>query len=876
MTIKKIITAAVLAVALAAALVLSVSAASKYPAAAVSISGSFKDGGTLTATVTGADGAPGSFAYAWYADGKKIGSGRTLAVKSDYVGKVVKVTAKNTAAGINVYAYDASTFKSSLPVVFIETNSGKAIMSKEVYIGAKMKVVLNSAYKNNTNTYTKGFADIEIRGRGNSTWGQKKAPYKLKLGEKSDMFGMGKSKHWVLLANYFDRSNLRNVLSTDYSASLGLIPCESVFVDLVLNGEYVGLYQFGENVRVEDGRVEIFDWEDFASDAADAIAKAEGLSKAAKSALEDGMTADLSWITTKKYKNYDVSKYVDLSDIDFSGGWLIENDDYYDEFSKFMTKNNVKLMIKSPEFAATNEKLMNEIKSYFQSMENAIYSTTGYNSEGKRWSDYMDVDSFLAFWCVNQAFKNVELLYKSCYMYKDIGGPLTFGPIWDMDWSSGNHINLGGSSGTYNEWKNSESQDREYWYRALYSDPYFITILEDYWWAHRAELDTMLGRVSTLAKTISVSAERDAKRWGYGLTADSEVKRLDEWLRNRAEWMDAQLALREPGIMGKYPKSTDAVSISLSAVMNITNDVPLAAAAPADYAVRGANSIAATVSYKSSAAKVEVYVNGALVKSAATGSKAGRIDIALDKSALVPGSKGRNVIEALAYDKSGKYLGESYIILRVYDASDAAVTLLPGDAGGSAVTGYTAKGATITLPDAPWQSAALTFTGWSDGKKTYAAGDKVKVNGDVSFTAQWKKVPPLAKLSGKPFGTDAWGGSDSTFEKAWDGKIKTFFDPEGVGSKYYTAVDLGAKYTLTKVRIMPRDGFPDRFLGATIYGSNDKKAWTPIWTSSKGLDTPVWQEIIIKGAAAYRYYKYGNDTMHGDVAEIELYGYRAD
>lgn len=430
---------------------------------------------------------------------------------------------------------EAYFYYSNIPSISIDCDTEYYDIAKENYSKAKITIYSTDGY-----TETSYNGDTEIKLRGNSTAYQAKRPFRLKLDKKADLFGMGESKHWVLLANAFDRSNLRNKLSYDFSGALGMLYCESILVNVIFNGAYYGLYELSENIRVDSGRVDIFDWEETAEDVAAAIAEKEGLSKDEADQLETKMVANLSWVTSGKFGAYTIADYYDISDFDISGGYLIEDDAYYDEISKFTTNNEMKLMLKSPENLASNSDMMNWLKDYIQDMEDAIYSPNRYNSDGKTYSDYMDTESFVDFWMVNQVFKNVELLFKSCYMYKDVGEKLYFGPIWDMDWSSGNHVNLGGDGGKYNTWWHSESQDREYWYRALYNDPNFILMLWERWQNIGDELDEMMASLDKLSVEIKASADLDNSRWWYDRSYDDEINMLKHWLENRRKWMNEQ------------------------------------------------------------------------------------------------------------------------------------------------------------------------------------------------------------------------------------------------------------------------------------------------------------------------------------------------
>ncbi|MBO6052617.1 MAG: CotH kinase family protein, partial [Clostridia bacterium] len=157
-------------------------------------------------------------------------------------------------------------------------------------------------------------------------------------------------------------------------------------------------------------------------------------------------------------------------------------------------------------------------------------------------SEYMDVDSFIDFWIVNTLYKNVELLFKSCYLYKPVGGKLTWGPVWDMDWTSANHVNLDSTSSKYDSWKQGQSQDREYWYKALYNDPWFVLQCMERWNSVGDKVDRMFENYDALAAEIQDAAESDNRLWGYDWKYSKEISTLREWLVNRRGWMDEKMA----------------------------------------------------------------------------------------------------------------------------------------------------------------------------------------------------------------------------------------------------------------------------------------------------------------------------------------------
>ena len=141
-------------------------------------------------------------------------------------------------------------------------------------------------------------------------------------------------------------------------------------------------------------------------------------------------------------------------------------------------------------------------------------------------------------------------------------------------------------------------------------------------------------------------------------------------------------------------------------------------------------------------------------------------------------------------------------------------------------------------------------------------------------------------IKGELIGNETgWGGSETAGRAAaFDGDTATFFDPLGVGDGY-TGMDCGKPYVLTKIVICPRTEWTSRYYGATIQGSNsleEDAEWTDIWMSMDEAEAADYQEILPDAfeadanGKAFRYYRYYNMLSHGDVAEVELYGYPED
>jgi len=321
---------------------------------------------------------------------------------------------------------------SAIPTVFIETSAGiNYINSNKEYRDKNATILICDESGDVVYSDEKEEKTSEIKGRGNATWGYAKKPYQIKLGKKTDLFGMGKAKSWILLANYIDESNLRNAVSYEVAEAMGLpFTPKSVFVNLYIDDEFYGLYQLIEKTQIGDNRVEIFDLE-------------EETDK-----LNAGVDYDeLDIMTTHAYGNPNLrfATYVDgIKDPeDITGGYLVELDNlyYYREKCYFQTTHGNTYVVKSPENASRAQ--MEYISNLISEAEDAIYSPSGYNFKGKHYSEYFDVESLVQLYMAFEMTKNWDSYVGSTFFYKDKDdgdsvSKIYSGPVWDFDNTYGN------------------------------------------------------------------------------------------------------------------------------------------------------------------------------------------------------------------------------------------------------------------------------------------------------------------------------------------------------------------------------------------------------------------------------------------------------
>ncbi len=633
-----------------------------------------------------------SFTYVWTVGGvKSANTTNAYTPTANDLEKSIVVTVTNVKTAKN---YEKKVFCSRLPVVYI--NSSSNITKAYDYVDASMTMQGNATYNKSSNLYS---GDITIKLRGNSTKELAKHPYKIKLGSKTDIFGFGESKHWVLLANFIDHSFMRNKIMYDFSGALGAaFSAQSENVDLFINGQYAGVYQFCEQVRVDDSRVDIFDWEGLAEDGAKAIAKKTNMTKAQGDSLEEALTSNLGWISspynfTYNGTTYKMSDYVSIPAK--TGGFLLEMDFYAKDdasLSRIFTNFEQPIYFNTPEKASTNSELYTYAKNYIQSFEYALHSPaftfrngsqqgcTGItkpwgvlewtvnlgtvsfsNNElsGKHYSQIFDMNSLVNNFLVCEFSRNWDSMKNSVYMYKDITGLAKLEPAWDFDWAFGNtnmyNINTNFPTGwqtTDDYFANEQGYQATQWNRYLIRDPYFLAKVYDKYKSVRSSVIGGIinsgGKLDTAKAYLAEAGVADFGLWGptyrtyYNnmnfVTASNQLK---TFITSRVSWLDQQFASYDTLVASLgYYKSSNKLTVSSVEAAN------------------GGKKITVNVS-DSSIKKVCFQVNGAAspVIVEVSGNKA---EYTVSSSELVSGT---NVVLAYAMNSNGEYMknGNDYI-----------------------------------------------------------------------------------------------------------------------------------------------------------------------------------------------------------------------
>ncbi len=450
--------------------------------------------------------------------------------------------------------FEKEFFCSPLPVLYLTTDDGLTpTQNKEKHDGW-LFVQGNDEWKN----LYDGAMTINVR--GNSTAKEPKKPWKLKLDEKTKMFDIPKSKHWTLLANYYDETNLRNRLAYDFANEIGSLGMKSTWVECVLNGEWQGLYLFSEHVRVAKDRVAVHDWENVAEETADALAASEGFTKEDRKALETLMTDDFRWLDTGVvvYTNrtYDlglsVPNFAAVTN-DISGGYLFqfEYDEWHGEqvwFNVYAPPNTSQFLmptqLKGAEGMVTSMRVHDWCVDFLRHYGNAVTAVDGYDA-GESYVDICDVESLVSYFLVLEMFGNDDGRYRSVYAYKDIGGPFKYGPVWDFDFGVGNY------QMSYNPEAWLANYHKANAFKEWADDPWFCTLLWTRYPAARAAFEEIVkdgGLIDQYYEQLRIPAEANDAKWhhhyGYygGIYGTGSHPGLKAFFKTRLAWLDRQFA----------------------------------------------------------------------------------------------------------------------------------------------------------------------------------------------------------------------------------------------------------------------------------------------------------------------------------------------
>lgn len=478
-------------------------------------------------------------------DGMTVTVGGTEQVSGESEQDFSKPVAYTVGNGSESRTYIVSVTNSGLPVAVLEHGGGSRdwpeaglrVRGKDEDWGGNDYFTLYNA----DGTVDVERAQCSSRLRGNSTQNFPKLPFALKFEEKVGPQGLPTDKRWELLANWMDRTMLRNAVAQDVARrtasvlpdGLGWNP-RGTNVELIINGRHVGNYSLIEKVKIDADRIDIRDcYEDVVDDG-----------------NANPTVADC--------------------------GYLLEFDDAMDEVNCFRTGRGLPVMFKD-EVPADGD-IFNAVKNKVESIE-ADLEVGNYEAA----YELLDINSVIDYFLVQELTFNNEYKHpKSVYMYMDGDGKLTAGPVWDFDWQTfiipdqvraygGNYVDqlrnvdewlYGGSKLAERTvpifWEYDYANDMPYmWYPLLFKDAAFRSKVQERWNSIYPVLLQVLDEIDRLAEQNRVSDRFNSAMWpttrdlkntvGAAFNGDEEMS-FDEAIQSmkkayadRLEWMNTQI-----------------------------------------------------------------------------------------------------------------------------------------------------------------------------------------------------------------------------------------------------------------------------------------------------------------------------------------------
>ena len=437
---------------------------------------------------------------------------------------------------INDVCEKVAPVETLLPKVYIDTENQATIKQKtEGYINGLVTVVGGTSIKSGAAIQGLDSLVMEIRGRGNSTWYfHPKKPYQMKLAEKAKFLDMPNDKKWLFLAEYSDKTMLRNTMAMEmgYTSSLDWTP-EGEFAEVYINGEYNGTYNITQKVEEKSNRVDIGD---------------------------NGYLMEI-----------DQPERLDADDHYVSSG----------SFPVIAFKApDINDIIEESGLEAANE-TKNRISTFINTFESALYGSN-FGDPTSGYAKYIDVESFIDWFLINEITKNVDAknfssIYFNVVLDENNEGKIKMGPLWDFDLSFGN-----------NNYSDSEFPERWWikenaWIARLMQDPAFEKQVKIKFHDHYyAKKDSILDLITTYAEALKSSAVQNDLRWSPHLGTEvwpnanqgdvatgntglagynDAIGYMKQWYSTRMEWLKDNLPSVEGCMDSNANNYVDAATI---------------------------------------------------------------------------------------------------------------------------------------------------------------------------------------------------------------------------------------------------------------------------------------------------------------------------
>lgn len=418
--------------------------------------------------------------------------------------------------------------ESDLPIVVINTNGQSIVDDPKIMVD--MGIIYNGPNVRNhlsdpKNEYN-GKAGIEIRGNYSASLPQK--PYDFELQDvngnaiDAPLLGMPAESDWLLLANYNDKSFARNVLPFQLFDTMGHYSIRCRLVDVVLNGEYNGIYLLSEKIKRDSSRIDI-------------------------PKLEPNETTGQ----------------------DLTGGYIIKID-YWDNSNSWLLSHHpigypdvdVHMVYYYPKPEEIVPEQKNYIQDFINQFENALYGVD-FDDPEVGYRRFINVSSFIDYFLISEVTRNGDGYKKSRYFYKDKDKAdgtfrkLKAGPVWDFDWALKDMWQGADDGSEFMYPLVDQDVKAPGWYIRLLQDPLFADELRcRYEDLRRSVLSEayLFAKVDSVAALVHESQAWHFDKWGnLGVATGTpeiqapsqsyaeEVQRLKDWLHRRIVWLDANM-----------------------------------------------------------------------------------------------------------------------------------------------------------------------------------------------------------------------------------------------------------------------------------------------------------------------------------------------
>lgn len=421
--------------------------------------------------------------------------------------------------------------ESNLPIIRIETN-GQAILD-DPKIMASMDIIYNGPGLINRITdppnHYSGKIGIEVRGQSSQQFPMKS--YGIELWNNSgssikrSLFGLPSESDWILYAPYSDKSLMRNVLAYHLSNQLGRWATRTIAVELILNGDYRGIYWVMEKIKRDGGRV--------------AITK-----------LNPG----------------------DVSGDALTGGYIIsldkEADGWFSAEPTIPAGGFPQYSFVVPKRSALAPAQQQYIQQYVDSFERALQATN-YQDVAQGWRRFANDSSFVDFFLIQELSRNVDGYRLSSYFHKDRLGKLQAGPVWDFDLAFRNANYCRGSDTTGWAWQFNYTCSGDYWqvpfwWERITRDTLFHYQLRCRWNELRQTVfseNCLFSRIDSIISLTASARVRHFQRWPIlgvyvwpnpqpiATSYLEECALLKNWISARLRWLDEQIPTRGPCVV---------------------------------------------------------------------------------------------------------------------------------------------------------------------------------------------------------------------------------------------------------------------------------------------------------------------------------------